>query len=671
MIRSKSEEVRVKGCGIFRSAAVAFSLLFFASSYADEIDVARQALRDGLWEVARTHARKAEGDIAKAVVLESFAREGRWSDVLSTVDAYGKSDVPEFLYYKAAALYQTGSHDAARRLLESADFSRGAFAADATLLHAAVLRQEGYVDAALAKLVTSGEDAESKMVAAAIRKSKGEDLEAARLWREVVAMTNAPEMAISVAAANLADVVILRKLFSSSVDPEVIRFCGLRLGVLLVRGKDTFADGAKLIRRIVKDSPDFRGAKFAFLALADAELSRGDFASAGDSYHEAMEIWPETAKEAWDDCMGIDSAAFTAGVLASAQDSPFDRMFFYATDKGQFGLFDFRECRRGAPWSAFKAFADVARLEERVATTADASRGFYALAAKGADVWVWGVTDATAASVKAVTGEGLEVVKLVRSTFLPKDTALVRGLANSDFYFCELQRGDAAKFSLGGEWTKDAVVALEACRTDWREWNKRAEEMKISQILRSERECPAPLAVIATKAVGASKVTVLTLTDFANSEKGYKALGRMLRNAGVACREVVKDPAEAFFLRDGKIMFPSVTRKTLKNIAPRRHTLDFYVYSNRPLDDLLIEPDMPKLMLWMKARGSVCKVGDKEIKETRRTDREVEYNELPLQQGWNRLSITVDGDRGEFEAELRCNKQDFLATVKASLKPVE
>lgn len=298
MIRSKSEEVRVKGCGIFRSAAVAFSLLFFASSYAGEIDVARQALRDGLWEVARTHARKAEGDIAKAVVLESFAREGRWSDVLSTVDAYGKSDVPEFLYYKAAALYQTGSHDAARRLLESADFSRGAFAADATLLHAAVLRQEGYVDAALAKLATSGEDAESKMVAAAIRKSKGEDLEAARLWREVVAMTNAPEMAISVAAANLADVVILRKLFSSSVDPEVIRFCGLRLGVLLVRGKDTFADGAKLIRRIVKDSPDFRGAKFAFLALADAELSRGDFASAGDSYHEAMEIWPETAKEA-------------------------------------------------------------------------------------------------------------------------------------------------------------------------------------------------------------------------------------------------------------------------------------------------------------------------------------------------------------------------------------
>ena len=66
------------------------------------------------------------------------------------------------------------------------------------------------------------------------------------------------------------------------------------------------------------------------------------------------------------------------------------------------------------------------------------------------------------------------------------------------------------------------------------------------------------------------------------------------------------------------------------------------------------------------------KVGEKEVKETRRTDREVEYNELPLQQGWNKLSIVVDGDRGEFEAELRCgNKPDFLRTVRASLKPQE
>lgn len=294
------------------------------------------------------------------------------------------------------------------------------------------------------------------------------------------------------------------------------------------------------------------------------------------------------------------------------------------------------------------------------------------LVKKGADAWVWGVTDASAESVKPIVGEGLEVAKLVRSTFIPMDRPLVRGLFNSDFYFCELQRGDAAKFSLGGEWIRSAEVEVEACRTDWREWNKKAEEMKTAAIIRTENECTAPLAVIATRRVGAAKVRVQTLADFANSEKGYKTLSRMLANEGVKCRTMVSDPAEAFFLRDGKIMFPSVTRKTLKNIAPKKHTLDFYVYSNRPLDDLLIEPDMPKLMLWMKARGSTLKVGDKEVKETRRTNREVEYNELPLQQGWNKLSIVVDGDRNEFEAELRCgNKPDFLPTVRASLKPQE
>ena len=303
--------------------------------------------------------------------------------------------------------------------------------------------------------------------------------------------------------------------------------------------------------------------------------------------------------------------------------------------------------------------------------SSEAAAALRAQVAAGADVWVWGLKPETLASLEPVIGKGLTLTPLKRSTFLPQAKPLVAGLKNSDFYFCELQRGDASFFTLGGAWIEDAEVALTACRTDWRGWNKRAEEMKIAQILRTERECTAPLAVLATRHIGAAKVTVSTLADFANSEKGYKALATILKNAGVACRTIVSDPAEAFFLRDGKIAFPSCSRKVLKNIAPRKHTLDFYVFSNRPLDDLLIEPDMPKLMLWMKARGSILKLGDKELKPTRKTDREVEYNELPLQQGWNKLSIVVDGDRNEFEAELRCNKGDFLPTVKASLKPME
>ena len=311
-------------------------------------------------------------------------------------------------------------------------------------------------------------------------------------------------------------------------------------------------------------------------------------------------------------------------------------------------------------------------VDASVALPPESAASLRAQIAAGADVWVWGVKPETLASLEPVIGKGLTLTPLKRSTFLPQAKPLVAGLKNSDFYFCELQRGDASFFTLGGAWIEDAEVALTACRTDWRGWNKRAEEMKIAQVLRTERECTAPLAVLATRHLGTAKVTVTTLADFANSEKGYKVLATMLKNSGVTCRAIVSDPAEAFFLRDGKIAFPSCTRKILKNIAPRKHTLDFYVFSNRPLDDLLIEPDMPKLMLWMKARGSILKLGDKELKPTRKTDREVEYNELPLQQGWNKLSLVVDGDRNEFEAEFRCkNKPDFLPTVKASLKPQE
>ena len=298
----KIEELRMRNCGrhclLFVLHLSFFMLHSISAAYAGDIDVARQALRDGLWEVARTHARKADGDLAKIVVLESFAREHKWSDVLSTVEAYGKSEVPEFAYYKAAALYRTGEHDAARRLLESTDFSRGVIAADASLLHAAVLRREGYVDAALSKLEASGGGADSKMVSAAIHKSRGEDAEAEALWREVVAMTNAPESAVSIAAANLADVAALRRVVSESTDPDVVRFAGIQLGMLLVREKGSFSEGASIIRRIAKDSPDFRGAKEAFLSLADVELSRGDYAVCIQTYREAMETWPETAKEA-------------------------------------------------------------------------------------------------------------------------------------------------------------------------------------------------------------------------------------------------------------------------------------------------------------------------------------------------------------------------------------
>ena len=64
------------------ACAVAFS------AAAGELEVAREALRDGLWAVARTHAERAGGDEGRFVILESYAREERWDELLTQLDAW-------------------------------------------------------------------------------------------------------------------------------------------------------------------------------------------------------------------------------------------------------------------------------------------------------------------------------------------------------------------------------------------------------------------------------------------------------------------------------------------------------------------------------------------------------------------------------------------------------
>ena len=71
---------------------------------AGEMDVAKEALRDGLWEVARTHASRIEGDEAKLLILETYAREKNWEDLLKTLAQWGGVTGDGFAYYSARAL---------------------------------------------------------------------------------------------------------------------------------------------------------------------------------------------------------------------------------------------------------------------------------------------------------------------------------------------------------------------------------------------------------------------------------------------------------------------------------------------------------------------------------------------------------------------------------------
>lgn len=163
-------------------------------------------------------------------------------------------------------------------------------------------------------------------------------------------------------------------------------------------------------------------------------------------------------------------------------------------------------------------------------------------------------------------------------------------------------------------------------------------------------------------------VTISTLSQFANSEKGYKTLATLLHNAGIRCKKMSINPAELFFERDNKLAFPIVSKDRL--IADGEgYKMDFYVYSNRPLDDLLIEPNMPKLTLCVKTIDAKLLIEGKTYKPAVNQKDKTEFHELPLKQGWNHLTLSIPGRaKQNFEAYFKCdNRKEFLPTVKASL----
>lgn len=230
----------------------------------DELDIARKALRDGLWSVARSHAETViTNDAAKLVVLESYAREDDWPAVAKALDGWKTIQGVKFAYYRAAS---------------SGDYAT-----------AAKLMRESAKDGDPA-------DMEAKMMEASLLAKAGDRTSAEKLWSEVAASTNSSERAIAIASSNIGDVKMLRNAYEKTRTASLRRFVGLRLGQALLKFPGTIDEGSRLIRLIVKDAPDSDGAMLAFLALADVEISMEKWKDAERSYHEAIETWPDAVK---------------------------------------------------------------------------------------------------------------------------------------------------------------------------------------------------------------------------------------------------------------------------------------------------------------------------------------------------------------------------------------
>lgn len=268
---------------------------------AGEMDIAREALRDGLWEVARTHAARLEGDEAKLLILETYARERDWRALVQCLDLWGGITGEGFAYYRALALAELGDGEAAANQIAAAEFSDPVYVALGAVLRARLAVKAGNAQEAadiLRKVDLAGAEGETKLAAADVLAVAGERPAAEKLWREIVAATNLDERVTTAAAVNLGEIALIESAYARAKSTVTRRKAGLALALKLVESKASLERGAGLIRAIVKDSPDADGAKDAYLALAEAYLDADEYNLAAEAYRVALETWPETARMA-------------------------------------------------------------------------------------------------------------------------------------------------------------------------------------------------------------------------------------------------------------------------------------------------------------------------------------------------------------------------------------
>jgi len=346
---------------------------------------------------------------------------------------------------------------------------------------------------------------------------------------------------------------------------------------------------------------------------------------------------------------------------------------------------------------------------------------------QGTDVWIWGIVPKTAAAFNRILPYPVEVTQRQAASFVIKsETPITAGLDHADFYFCEIQQTPAMEYGLKGPLVENGKVILAACDTDWTRWNKVEESVKTASVLRSERQTKPAGAALVECAAGNGRILINTMTKFYNTERGGSVLQVMLKNAGVPIKKMEIAPGSGVFDIDGSLTRSLIcgafeaesvqaaydrdflegesTAKPKEGDITQGHKwfvgktgsegyfdfnrmnlsggnsnsavyMSFWLWSPRPLNNLLIEPDMPKLDLiagsddackiWLNGELIHEKFGIHPIHVG-----DIQCKNLPLKQGWNHFLVKVaqGGGQWAFGARLHCTDVPFMAQLKAAVE---
>jgi len=344
----------------------------------------------------------------------------------------------------------------------------------------------------------------------------------------------------------------------------------------------------------------------------------------------------------------------------------------------------------------------------------------------GATCLILGVSDQSLTQLNALLPAPIALTdRSASSLIIDHSDPLIGAMDDGDFYFTETVSGDVSRHGLTGPFVDHGHVILEACPDDWRRWNNRPESMKTAAILRSEREAKPAGASMVTYTVGQGRFVVSTLDLESAGVDVYSLIKRMMSNAGVAFIDRPVDSTAAFdsfgHLRRSAVCgrFPAtsvdaaydvdnvgvgavlgkigessgdrVWKKAEADVdgsfdflkqdlpGPTENAsvyLSFWIWSPRPLDNLLVEPNMPKLDLLMGSDdGCEVSLNGKLVKNDRGIHPVVADSivaeSLPLQRGWNHMMVKVvqAGGAWAYRARLRCSDPKFLLNLRSSIMP--
>ena len=342
--------------------------------------------------------------------------------------------------------------------------------------------------------------------------------------------------------------------------------------------------------------------------------------------------------------------------------------------------------------------------------------------AQGGTVWIWNVTPAGASAVSQLLGQEVSVEPREASSFVVRqDVPLLEGLDNAKFYFSEDDDWEQMVYSLSGAFVAGAQAVLDACPADWREWNYKPEPVKTAALYRSEAERTAPLTAIAIRPLDKGRVILCNLNPEIRSTKKSELVARLFQNEGIPLSQInaqsefldadgrliralvcgsfgVADPHDAY---NGKPPAGQISEDAALNNhrwrladadsegvfnfkkglvrGPKENAFAYvaiWIKSSKPLNDLLSEPNLPKLsftfgsddgcQMWLNGQllASHERIGPLDPEA-------FSINPLLLKLGWNQLVIKVvqAGGDWKFAGKFGCSDVNFLSKLEFVATP--